>query len=370
MRFPQRILLVRLSHLGDVVHALGVFHSLHDAYPQARLAWAVQPEFAELVRALPGLERVLVFERLAGWRAWPRLARELRAFAPDLVVDAQGNLKSAAVALLSRAPRRAGPARADWRERSGALVLNDPAPRAQGPHAMDRMLALARHVAPGAAWPPRLDPAVAPGERAAAASLLDQRLPGAGPGDVLLKLSSAEDVRGWSVAGWCELAEALLAQGRRVLVLAGPAERVEGRQVGERLGARPGLDVWVEQSGLRELAALLEEAARRGLSYVGCDSGPLHLAAAVGLPVVALCGPTDAARTGPWPPEGAGPHRVVRARRAPECAPCLARRCTHPEGPVCLSRIPAADVLAALPPPPARPRSAGPASPATGRPCG
>lgn len=356
MRLPQRILLVRLSHLGDVVHALGVFHALHAAFPGARIAWAIQPEFADLVRGLAGLERVLLFERRAGWRAWTALRRELRAFAPDLTVDAQGNLKSAAVTLLSRAPHRLGLARRDWREPLGALALNDLAPPCAGRHAMERMLGLARHVAglvPAEAarpapWAPRHDPGLSEAERAVGTRLLAERLPDAGPGDVILKLSSPGDVRGWSSAAWCELALALLARGRRVLVLAGPSERGAGSEIEARLGRQPRLASWVEQSGLRELSAVLHAAAQRGLRYVGCDSGPLHLAAACGLPVVALCGPTDETRTGPWPLVGAGPHRVVRTRRPPDCAPCRARRCAHPAGPVCMSEIEAEDVLAAL----------------------
>src|SRR5262249_19112540 len=116
VRIPDRILLVRLSHLGDVVHALGVFHALHAAYPRAEIGWAIQPAFAGLLEGLPGLARVLVFERRGGLAAWLALRRELARFRPDWTVDAQGNAKSGAVAWLSRAPRRVAPARADWQE--------------------------------------------------------------------------------------------------------------------------------------------------------------------------------------------------------------------------------------------------------------
>jgi len=110
-------------------------------------------------------------------------------------------------------------------------------------------------------------------------------------------------------------------------------------------------------SRIRFLAgsAVFRAAADRGLELVACDSGPMHLAAAHGLPVILLEGPQDAARTGPWPLHGAradtderAHHRTVRARERPHCAPCLARRCRHPEGAVCLLHIQPADVLAAL----------------------
>ena len=108
----ERILLVRLSHLGDVVHALPVFHALRAARPRARIAWVVQREFAGLLDGLPGLERAIHFARRGGARAWLDLRAELCAFAPTLAVDAQGNLKSAMTLLTCGAPRRVGLARA------------------------------------------------------------------------------------------------------------------------------------------------------------------------------------------------------------------------------------------------------------------
>ena len=88
-----RILLVRLSHLGDVVHALPLFHALRAAQPEAQIAWAVQAEFASLLEGLPGLTRVIRFQRDEGLRAWGRLWRELRSFGADWTIDAQGNAK-------------------------------------------------------------------------------------------------------------------------------------------------------------------------------------------------------------------------------------------------------------------------------------
>jgi len=144
----ERILLVRLSHLGDVVHALPVFHALRRAHPSARIAWAVEPEFAPLLAGLPGLERTIRFARRKGARAWLELAAELATFAPTWVVDAQGNLKSAAVSLCAPSARRSGLHPRDWRERAGARALHDwpERPAAAPVHAVDRMLALARHV--------------------------------------------------------------------------------------------------------------------------------------------------------------------------------------------------------------------------------
>lgn len=361
MSAPSRILLVRLSHLGDVVHALCVYHALRAAWPSAELAWAIQPEFAELVEPLPGVVRTLRFGRRDGWRAWPRLWREARAFAPELAVDAQGNVKSALVVLGSGARRRAGLARRDWREPLAAGVLDDPAPPAEArpAHAMHRMLALARHVAPGVAAP-ELHPVPTPaetarGHRELARRSLDPRR------TVLVGVKPACDVRGWPTARWAELARGLAADGRAVLVVAGPGAEREGAALAVELADERRVAVWPDQRGLRELCGLFAAAAALDVPYVGCDSGPLHLAAACGVRTVCLEGPQDAARTGPWPLGADGPHRVVRARARPACAPCLARRCTHAEGAVCMSGIDPRDVREVL----AAPAPAG--SPSTAR---
>lgn len=346
----ERILLVRLSHLGDVVHALPLFHALRAAHPEARIAWAVQPEFAPLVRGLAGLERVVPFERRGGARAWLALHEALARFGATLAVDAQGNLKSAFVTLCSGAPRRVGLARQDWREPLGAHVLTERAPpvraRGGGPHALDRMLGLARHLAPGSVAP-RFDAGLSQGELAAGRALLAGHVGGAGA-PVVLQLARAEDVRAWPLDRWARLARGLAASGRTVLVLSGPAEAEEGAQLARELGGLADVHHWVGQRGLRELAAVFAAAAERGGCFVGCDSGPLHLAVSAELPVTALCGPQDAARTGPWPHAPGAPHRALGASLPPPCAPCLARTCTHPDGPVCMHRIGVEDVLHVL----------------------
>jgi len=351
---PQRIVIVRLSHLGDVVHALPVYHALRARYERARIAWVVQPEFAELVRALPGLDRVIEFGRRDGARAWWRLHRALRAFAPELAVDAQGNVKSAAATWLTRARRRIGLHAGDWREPIGARVLTEHAPRAAAertsgrePHALDRMIALARHVGAG---PARFDPALSPSERERGRELARDRLRGRDP--VVLFLADPSDPRAWPIEHYAELARRLGDEGRGVLVLSGPAEAALGARLERELGTSETRHHWVGQRGLRDLAAFFAAAAERGARFVGGDSGPMHLAVASGLPVVALAGPQSHWRTGPWPPPpdpasdpvvdpapGAPAHRVVRSTVELECAPCLARRCRHPDGPVCMTTL-------------------------------
>ncbi len=325
------------------MHALPVFHALRAAHPSAEIAWAVQPEFAGLLDGMTGLARVFRFDRRGGAGAWLRLRRELAAWGPEWAVDAQGNAKSALVTRASGAGRRSGLHAADWRERIGARILTDPAPPLGRDvvHAMDRMLALARHVAPeldGSSW--RTDAALSAAELARGATSYAAFF-GDSTGGVILHLSSRADVRSWPLEHFEALAQRLVQRGERVLALSGPDEAEDGRALAAR---SDWMLHWVGQRGLRELAAFFAAAAARGARIVCCDSGPMHLAAACGLPVVCLAGPQDERRTGPW----GAPHRSVRASDAPACAPCRARRCDHPLGTVCMDRIAPAAVETAL----------------------
>ncbi len=313
---PQRILLVRLSHLGDVVHALPVFHGLRRAHPGAEIGWAIQPEFAPLLEGLPGLERRFLFDRRGGARAWLRLRGELRAWRPDWSVDAQGNSKSAAVAWISGAPRRLGMAREDWREPLGARFLHERARVAEGPHAVQRMLALRKLVAGAAGGgSASFELGLSAEERAEGERTLAARMrPGAGR-RWILHLGVGGDRRSWPTESWEGLARHLSDAGEPALLLSGPREADVGEHLARSLAASRNLTHWVGQRGLRPLAAFLGAAAAHALRMVTGDSGPCHVAAAVGLPVDLLAGPQDPERTGPWPPAGEGrsPHRILRA---------------------------------------------------------
>ena len=324
---PRRIVVVRLSHLGDVVHALPVFHALREAFPAAEIGWVVQAEFGGLLEGLPGLARVFRFERRGGLRAWRSLYKELADFRAELAVDAQGNLKSAAATLCARAPRRVGLAREDWREPLGALALNDTAPPAAplGPHAMDRMRGLARHLTGSDTT--RTDVALTAAERARGEELADELLPTTGSGaPILLQVKDPADVRGWPLTHWTALARLLAGRGSPVLLLTGPQEAPLTARLASELADTPGVRCPESLLDLRELAALFTACAERGARLVTCDSGPMHLAAASGLPVVALEGPQDAARTGPWPrPTGPARSRAPTASSAPPTHPTARR---------------------------------------------
>ncbi len=357
----MRILIVRLSHLGDVVHALPLLSALRAAHPTARIAWAVQPEFADLLRDKAELDQVVLFDRRGGAAAWARLRFDLEAFGAEWAIDAQGNVKSALISLASGAPRRSGFARADWTERFAASSLTDPAPPASRAedgvtHAMERMAALVGHVTPSTLVP--MSRPTSPSSSATSQSGEHELAEwfGAARGPfVVLHLSDEHDVRAWRTGAFVELARDL-ARECDVLVLAGPGERAEGLAAQRELADVARVRCVTDQSALAALDAFLHAAARRQAVFVGCDSGPMHLAWAAGMRVVLLAGPQDERRTGPWPvaraldARGAGNehHFVVRAEVQPACAPCLSRKCTHSEGNVCMTRMAPARVASAV----------------------
>lgn len=339
---PRRILLVRFSHLGDVVCALPLYHTLRAAFPAARIAWATQTEFAPLLEGLPGLERVITYDRTGGLSAARRLRRDLRAFAPDLAVDAQGNFKSSIAALLSGAPIRVGLHPRDWREPAARHLATDHAAPAAGPHALERASALAQHLT--STTPPRQDPALTAQELRAAEAQLSRHLPGDHP-FLLVHLSKPDDPRSWPETRYRELALLVAQEGIGTLFLSGPDEA----ELHHRLVSHtPAVRHWIDQRGLRELAALFSVAARRGAHLLASDSGPMHLAASCDLRVTLLAGPQDPRATGPqaWGPQ----HSVLRASLQPACAPCKLRTCHHPRGPVCMSDISAEQAIQAIAP--------------------
>ncbi len=303
---PSGILLLRTSALGDVVHCLPVLSALRRRYPEARIGWVVEEVFARLLAGHAALDTVIPVSTRR-WRGGvvrssgevAGFLRTLRRFAPDVALDLMGNHKAGILAWLSGARRRIGARRGDRREPSSRAWINEPAPVA-GTHAVDRALSLlaALDAVPPAAdfAPDRLLPQVAPGP-ATPPILLH---PGAGWGNkryppqrwrtVLRRLEQATRLEVGVLAAGSEdeLAAAIAADGL----------------------ARPVLAAGMEP---------LVSALRGARLVLGGDSGPLHLAHALGTRVLAVMGPTDPARHGPY----GAPERAL-ARPLP-CSYCYRR---------------------------------------------
>lgn len=336
----RRILLVKPSAMGDVVHALPVAATLHRRYPDIRLDWLVEEEAADIVQGHPALSGVVVSARRRWLRqlrnpaaiprtlgAMGRFAAGLRRRRYDAVLDLQGLFKSALYVLATAAPIRVG--FADGREGAPVVLTHRVAAAPQPVHAVERYLTLAAAV--GATDPVReFHIALSPQDLAAAGS----HLAGLPRPRVALHPATRWRTKLWEPDRWRALAGSLLAEGFGVILT--------GSREDDRLAAAilTGLDPLplslVGRLSLKQLAAVLQDVDL----MISVDSGPMHIAAAVGTPVVALFGPTDPLRTGP-----PGPGRNLR-RELP-CSPCLQRRCLIADTHRCMRDLDLAGVLEA-----------------------
>jgi heptosyltransferase-1 len=334
----ERILLVRLSAIGDVLQCLHGLAALRAARPGAAIHWLVEDRCASVLRDHPHLDGIVVFERRALSRElrrpwlWPaaaarilRLRRELRALRPTVSVDLQVNLKGALLARLSGAPRRIG---LSLFATEGVRL---PAPPV---HRADRARALLAPLGAGTATP-----APAVGGVAAAGPWAEESLRALGlvPGRFAVfhpGVSGFGDFKRWPPARYADLARRLGEErGLPVLLTAGPGEEALADEVAAASG---GAARRAPPTGsLDRLGALLARAA----VVVGADTGPVHLAAVLGVPTVALFGPKDPKV---YAPRGPGV-RVVW--KQVWCSPCRLRRCGDP---VCMTEMRLDEVLPAV----------------------
>ncbi|HEX6884415.1 MAG TPA: glycosyltransferase family 9 protein [Planctomycetota bacterium] len=327
---PARVLAVRLGAIGDVTNALVFAAALKEARPDVFVGWAVHPLAQPLVEGHPCVDRVHPWRRGGGLSEFARLVREIRGERYDVAVDLQRIQKSAWLARLAGAPRVLGYDRARTKELSWLLTRERLDARGATRHMVEHYLEFARHLGAPARAPRHLLPPDAEAE-AWAAHLVD----GLGGAPVLVNLGASKPANRWAPERFGALARALADDGRAVCFTGGPGDRAAAERARAAAGAGP-RDL-VGATSLRQLVAL----ARRARLFVGCDTGPMHLAAAVGTPVVALFGPADPARTGPFGPA----HLVLREH--PPCAPCGRKTCNQPRH-ACMEDLTVERVLAAV----------------------
>ncbi len=334
-----RLLIVRLSALGDVLHALPVLSALRARFPKARIDWAVEDRAADLLAGRGDLDGTLIFPRkrlnaaLRGLpapvdlaRAAGTFVREMRAGAYDVALDLQGNLKSGAVLRASGAALRFGPGRPDAREGSQVFSHRRAVAPSSARHRVERNLALA-----SALLGERL-PYVPPGfpvgdaDREMAEKLLREHdLPTDGYVAVQPGTSGFGAFKRWPPERFGALARRLAADGRHVVITCGPGEEALAREVEHAAGG--------SARGLRTPSlSVLAEILRRAAAFVAADTGPLHLAALVGTPLVGLFGPKDPAIYGPYGVRADGTPGVLPVLTQDDvaCRPCTLRRCADP----------------------------------------
>ena len=270
----SRILVVRLSSMGDVLHTLPAVASLKHSLPHSRLSWLIQPRWAPLLEDNPFLDEIIPLDRRS-LTSMRNALRRLRASRFDAAVDFQGLVQSALAAALARPDRLYGFSQSQARERPAALFYSHTV-TVRSVHVVDRYLELA--AAAGASSTLRAFPVPA----------------GRAEGDLPLdRFVLASPLAGWGSKQWP--LENFTALARRLRSELGLPLVVNGApDAAAALGRIAGAGIHL--SGI----AGLIDATRRAAAVVGVDSGPLHLAAALSKPGVAIFGPTDPARNGPY----------------------------------------------------------------------
>ncbi len=290
-----RILIVRLSAIGDVIQGMPIAWALRQRFPEAFLAWAVGEAGATLLRGHEALDEVIALPR--GWLKSPRtvwkLRRRLRAMKFDVAVEAQGLTKSAILAWLCGARRRIGFGDPWGRELS--RWINTQRVDTTAEHVVDRNLQLLRPL--GIDSPTvRFQVPEHPPDRAAAEQMV--REAGVQSGFAMVNSGAGWPSKLWPNDRYAAVA-LHLGQQRGLPTLVAWGSRDERLAAGQIVAGSDGHARLAPPTTLTQLAAL----ARRSRLFIGSDTGPLHLAAAVGTPCVGLFGPWPAEKHGPYGPK-------------------------------------------------------------------
>ena len=338
-----RILLIRLSALGDIVVSLPAIAALRETRPDVAIDWLVEDRFAGLLDEVVGVDRVLVFPRGRATRVSPivRHVRALRAERYEAAVDLQGNLKSAGQLAAARAQRKIGLAARHAKEGAHRAARERvDLPTSRTVHRAERARSLLAPLGVGipangeaSRWPDSMRPEFR--RHADVEEELDRDLgpPGGHPRVLIHPGTSAFGAfKRLPAATFGEVARSLADDGATVRVIHGPGEEALAKEVAD--ASDGAAEVLPPRHGLRGLIA----TTRRADLVIASDSGPLHLAAAAGAATVGLFGPKDPAIYAP-------PFSRSRVVRHPvPCSPCSLRRCADP---ICMTDMTAGEVVAA-----------------------
>ncbi len=315
----MRILVIKLSSLGDLFHALPAVHSLK-AGLKADVDWVTQAEYAEVVRCFTDVDRVIPFPRKAFFSNRRQFTKVLCEREYDLIIDLQGLLKSAMVTWLARGKKKIGPSF----HREGSRLFYDAVAgkRDKNRHAVEENMDVVRYLGLSCLKPEF--PVKFPEKK------LAERRP-----RVAFLPASRWPTKNWPAACFADLGKRLTAnRGVSLFLMGGSADAGVCREIEQALEGKA-----VNMAGkisLVEAGGLLKEMD----ILISNDSGPVHMAVAVGTPVLAIFGPTDPVRTGPY----GGKSRVVAASLS--CRPCLSNLC-HRGDVACMTAVTVDEVAGA-----------------------
>jgi lipopolysaccharide heptosyltransferase I len=283
----RNIAIVRLGSIGDVVNTLPLLNRLRAGYPSSHLTWIVEEKSAPILEGHPALDGLILFPRRYPW-LWPAFVRRLRMMKFDLIIECQRITRSGLIAVLSGAPNRLGFDRVRCKEGSWIFTNFRIPPCDHSGVMLEQYLEFAEYL--------ELPPAPVSWGITLNQSHRDKIVAFLGPDNVatiILNVGATKRENLWPEGHFVTLVNRLVPHWKGRIVLTGGA-----LDRGRAARVMRGLPVH-DTSGmfsLKELAALFETSA----IVVSCDTGPLHLAVAMGVPVVGLYGPSDPQRTGPY----------------------------------------------------------------------
>jgi heptosyltransferase-1 len=304
----MRVLLVKLSSMGDIIHTLPAITDAQKAIPDIKFTWLVEEGFAEIAQWHPAVEAVIpVALRKRKLKQVLHAVKQVRAQKYDLVLDAQGLIKSASLGRLARAKSRAGYDRYSCREGVASIFYNKKVNVSKNAHAIDRLRQLFALV---------FNYQVPNDELNYGINWQQVIQPSADINKYLVFLHGTTwDTKHWPETYWQQLAELVVSDGFEVQLPWGSEEQ---KLRAERIAAVCENVKVLARLSINKVAAVLHNAT----AIVSVDTGFAHLAAAMGKPVVALYGPTD--------PEKVGTQGAQALNISPKfaCAPCSSRTCT------------------------------------------
>lgn len=315
----KNILIIKMSSLGDILHTLPFAAALRQRYPKAKISWLVHPQFAGFVPDPPVIDEVIYFDKVKFKKM--SIGDKLKYFCDmrsllhskhfDLVIDMQGLFKSAVLAAISGCSNRIG--YCEMREGSG-LISKAICGSHSKDHVIERYLDVARYLGADVQEVSYPMPDLTAESASVAEKLQQQQV----TGDYVVFVPGARwQTKEWPVEYYAQLAKMLIDEGMPVVLAGGPDDCAKGRKIKE-LCTSPKLVDLTGKTSLRELAALIKGCA----VYISADTGPLHFAAALKKPLIAMYGPTKADRTGPY-----GSDRASVLLSPAECAGCLKKSC-------------------------------------------
>ncbi|MBF0292212.1 MAG: glycosyltransferase family 9 protein [Nitrospinae bacterium] len=306
------VLIVKPSSMGDIIHAFPVAAAIKKTRPDVTVDWIAADGFTELVRLSPHVDHVIPFLRKQWGGAWwkPSTIRSVAGFLfdgvggrrYDAVLDLHALFRSGLITAFAKAPVKIG--FSDARELA-PVFYNTKITPPPGAHSVDKLMSALGGLDIAVGGPPSFDITI-PGEARSWAAKITPESP-----FVAINPNARWATKRWPVANFAVLSKEIYRRsGALTVIIGGPEDMERGEELARLIG--PPATNLTGAGGFARLAAVLE----RALLTITNDSGPMHLSAAVGTPVIALFGPTDPALVGPY---GKG-HTTLRAKV--DCSPC------------------------------------------------